>query len=337
MADDILSKLNASTESEDIISKLEESINNNPEEDDDFVESPKNEGCDNPETEGEGQNDSIHNGLRLDSDSLSRIMSEKLTRVIVFAGLPEAGKTTLLNAFYQPLVKKGSIDKYEFKSSLTLAGFERRDALCRMSSGNNEPTFERTRSGEMDILHLELCNSTNIVNLAITDLSGEDFKDMLNSSVFCREFTLLKRADSFSLLIDGEKITDLSKRHYVKANSLKLLDIFLEENMLHPNTEIHVIFTKWDIVYKRIQEEKKHGVFINSLSEQIKAKLSKFNVIFQNFTRDNIFRTTYVDAIDIDNFFDSFILPKKNWEYDYNEVLCNVENKSIKRYFSKMK
>lgn len=73
----------------------------------------------------------IHNGLRQDTDGLKILMSEKLTRIIVFRGLPEAGKTTLLNAFYQLLVKKGTIAKYEFKSSLTLVGFERRDALCR--------------------------------------------------------------------------------------------------------------------------------------------------------------------------------------------------------------
>lgn len=335
MPEDILSKLNASTEDEDITSKLNEEENGS--EDDELGNiSEKQNGTELAENDSE-EISSIHNGLRLDTDDLKTLMSEKLTRVIVFAGLPEAGKTTLLNAFYQPLVKNGVIAEYEFKSSLTLVGFERRDALCRMSSGNNEPTFVRTKSGEMDILHLEVCNPNNIVNLAITDLSGEDFKDMLNSSSFCKEFTLLGRADCFSLLIDGDKITDLKQRQQVKANSLKLLDIFLEEKMLNCTTKIYVIFTKWDIVDERMKENEKHKTFVDTVKKLIEETMSNYEVVFINFTRNNIFKTELTGAIDIDSFFNSFVAPKNNWEYNTIVEKSQIDETSIKRYFSKIK
>lgn len=336
MPEDILSKLNAVTEDEDITSKLDEGENDS--EDDDELGNISEKQNSTELAEGDSEEIStIHNGLRLDTDGLKSLMSEKLTRVIVFAGLPDAGKTTLLNAFYQPLVKKGTIAEYEFKSSLTLAGFERRDALCRMSSGNNEPTFVRTKSGEMDILHLEICNPNNTINLAITDLSGEDFKDMLKSSTFCKEFTLLKRADSFSLLIDGDQITDLSKRNYIKVNSLKLLDIFIEENMLSYRTKIHIIFTKWDIINTRIKGDAKHKTFIDNMKKQIEDKLSMFELVFQDFTRDNIFRKNLDEAIDIDSFFESFVMKKNNWEYSAEIKGNKAEQASVKRYFSKIK
>ncbi len=336
MSEDILSKLNASSEDEDIISKLEKEIKA-PDSNDDSENLPEEQ--DNNELNGDVSEElnRIHNGLRLDADNLKILMSEKLTRVIVFAGLPEAGKTTLLNAFYQPLVKKGTISKYEFKSSLTLPGFERRDALCRMSSGNNEPTFVRTKSGEMDILHLEVCNPNNIINLAITDLSGEDFKDMLNSSSFCKEFTLLGRADCFSLLIDGDKITDLKQRQQVKANSLKLLDIFLEEKMLNYNTKIYVIFTKWDIINERIKENEKHKSFVDTIKKNIEEKMSSYEVFFMNFTRNNIFKIELTNAVDIDSFFNSFVAPKNNWEYNPIVKKSQIDETAIKRYFSKIR
>lgn len=336
MPEDILSKLNASTEDEDIESKLDEEKKGSEDNDEleDILEGQ--DGTEVIEIDSEEIN-TIHNGLRLDIDGLKTLMSEKLTRIIVFAGLPEAGKTTLLNAFYQPLVKKGIIAEYEFKSSLTLVGFERRDALCRMSSGNNEPTFVRTKSGEMDILHLEVCNPNNIINLAITDLSGEDFKDMLKSSSFCQEFTLLGRADCFSLLIDGDKITDLKQRQQVKANSLKLLDIFLEEKMLNYSTKIYVIFTKWDIVDERMKENEKHKAFVDTIKKLIEEKMSSYEVVFMNFTRNNIFKFELTDAIDINNFFNSFVAPKNNWEYNTIVEKSQIDETSIKRYFSKIK
>lgn len=300
---DLISRLNTSGEELD--------ISNSPS----IIESINKEDNSSSEEEKVRKITPLHHGESLGGIELLSLMKKRLVRVAVVAGLPEAGKSTLLNSFYQPLFKKGMIGNYEFAGSATLKGFEKRDQLSRISSGLEVSTQLRTKAGQNQILHLDLKpkDKESIVHLTITDISGEDYEEMINSQKSCQEFKLLQRADTFALLIDGDKLVNKTERHKVKNKSLRLLNVLLDANMLHIYTRISIIFTKWDCVVPVYEENKE---FITLFQADIQRRLSTFpHVDFLNFSKKNVFKKTISTALRIDEILDSFIYSKNNWEY----------------------
>ncbi len=278
----------------------------------------------------------LHDGESLDKSEFLSLMKRSLVRVIVVAGLPETGKSTLLNSFYQPLFKKGIIGKYEFAGSATLKGFEKRDQLSRVDSGLNVSTQLRTKAGQNQILHLDLKlkDTEKIECLTITDISGEDYEEMINSQKSCQDFKLLKRADTFALLIDGEKLVNRTERQKVRNKSLRLLSVLLEANMLDIYTRITIIFTKWDRVSTVYVANE---IFITELKNEIQRILHSFpHVDFLNFSKKNIFKKNISTALRIDEILESFVYSKNNWEYSSisNRSESSVPN-CIQRAFSK--
>ena len=126
-------------------------------------------------------------------------------KVIVLAGAVESGKTTLVTTIYH-LLNKGPLAGYWFAGSETLLGFEQRSYLARTSSDNVYARMGKTRRGILDaILHIKLCKcqSNMLVDLLITDFSGEDFKSISGNVELAKaEFGAIKRADFIALLID---------------------------------------------------------------------------------------------------------------------------------------
>jgi len=59
---------------------------------------------------------------------------------------------------------------------------------------------------------------------------------------------MLRRADSFCVLVDGERLIDETQRHSVRTEARMLLRSVIEGGALSPNCNIEIVFSKWDAV-----------------------------------------------------------------------------------------
>jgi hypothetical protein len=84
--------------------------------------------------------------------------------------------------------------------------------------------------------------------LLLSDISGERFRALRDSSDAVKKMPLLKRADHLSIVLDGEKLADPKHRHAARADARMLLRSLLEADALSRNCSIEIVFSKWDLV-----------------------------------------------------------------------------------------
>jgi len=219
----------------------------------------------------------------LKTEDCGKITSASQTRLIILAGSIKAGKTTLLASIMQLFQQKGSFASFLFKSSLTLIGFEKRCFKSRTASMESKADTDRTvykEEGE-EFLHLQVRDANRkVYDLLFTDLSGERFKAISNSTPESKKFVIAKRADHFVLFIDADQISDSSQRQQCRISSINILKGLVDAEMLNPKVYIQVIFSRWDLLLKKGNFES-HNEFITLLKTEI---TTKFKPTFPNLT-----------------------------------------------------
>ncbi len=192
-------------------------------------------------------------GKILEPESARYITIASPTRLIIIAGAAGSGKTTLLTGLYERF-NKGSFAGYMFAGSQTLPGFEQRCHLARLESGVSKQDTERTKRWiERDFLHIKVCPedfSASAHDLLFSDLPGERFRAIRDSVDEAKRMVILRRADHFVLLIDGEKLNDPNKRQGAYSDGDLILQSSLDSGMLGLHSRVNVLFTKWDIILK---------------------------------------------------------------------------------------
>jgi phage terminase Nu1 subunit (DNA packaging protein) len=205
------------------------------------------------------------------------ITSRDKTKLIVLAGPAECGKTTLITTLYQ-LFHIGPIDELFFAGSQTIKGFEQRAYHTRTNSGMNIPNTPRTRLGSLNsFLHLKLWNSANKNKhtLLLTDFSGEDFKNArANVELMREDFSLIMRADSLLILIDGDSITKIDERHSAIQFTQELLTTIKNARILKNNTKIYFVISKEDLVESRCENNPELKKYVDGIPDKLK---NKFN------------------------------------------------------------
>lgn len=192
----------------------------------------------------------LFSGTELDADEVRLMMAGSLARVIVVAGMPAVGKTTLLATLYQ-LFHAGPVDGYLFAGSRTQLAFEERCHTARSASKRSSPETERTRP-MMDVhyLHLSVRDEQLVkdrTNILITDISGEIFRDAVrNSAAGAESLPVLKRADHFVLLLDTEQLASAAERQRAFADGRQVLRSCIEAGMIGVRTRVQVVFSRWD-------------------------------------------------------------------------------------------
>lgn len=187
-------------------------------------------------------------GKGLSAQAASAVLREAFTGVILVAGTAKSGKTTLLASLYL-LFQKGPFAGYLFAESKTLVGFENRNYFALCASKGVKPKTPRTTISEH--LHLQVRRedlSEPVRSLLLCDLSGEDFREAKDSSEACKRLEIIRRADFFVLLVDGEKLRDPTSRKRAKNDPMTLLRNCLDNGMLGARSAVDVLFTKWDLV-----------------------------------------------------------------------------------------
>lgn len=192
----------------------------------------------------------LPSGGDLTPDDAAGITIAFLTRLVLVAGEAESGKTTLLTTIYEKF-NEGPFANFLFAGSATLVGWEKRCHFARIASGAEKAETERTQGLKQQLLHLRVraadCAQTE-QDVLFTDLSGEVFKLIRDSTAECQQFGMLKRADHLVLLIDGKKLANMAARHEALTNSISLLRSCVDAGMVGPRSFVDVAFSKYDVL-----------------------------------------------------------------------------------------
>jgi hypothetical protein len=190
-------------------------------------------------------------GTDLSADQAREVMAGSLCRVIVVAGMPKSGKTTLMATLYE-LFQRGPFAGYHFAGSRTQLGFDERCHRGRTASLRDEEDMERTLPGDVGYVHLAVRaegGEQPVRHLLFTDISGETFRDEVrNSSSGTRALEMLRRADHFVLLIDAEELASPARRQKALADARMVLESCAHEGMIGPRTHVQVAYARWDLV-----------------------------------------------------------------------------------------
>jgi hypothetical protein len=228
----------------------------------------------------------LPSGEALTERQAAEVAREDLSKVIIIAGPFNSGKTTILTSLFEAF-QEAPFSNFQFRGSRTLFGFERRCHLGRMESGNEEADTTHTSLREgIVFLHLALAaiekGELRHSNLLLSDVSGELFRRLRDSSAVAKEFEALARADHLCIAIDGEKISTHEGRHVARNDSRSILRSVIESSNLAPNCVIDIAFTKWDVVVEALESPESSDVqaFIDATRSALASIASSFEVRF---------------------------------------------------------
>ena len=309
MSDNISITEDLNLEIDNNLSNTDDAISEDDESPDDIIELPQ--------------------GQALGIDETYGITAAKITKFIVLAGSAESGKTTLINSIYH-IFQRRAFAGYMFAGSKTLVGFEQRCHPARILSNNSNAATNRTQRGFYNsILHLSLrdhlCQMEK-QDLLITDFSGEDYDFVIaNVESAKQEFDIIKRADNFVLLVDGNNISNKNYRNSTKQKSLQLLKTFLDGGLLDSTSRVDVLISKYDIVKIKC-EDLKILSFLDDFKKDIELQFSKLFKqlrIYEIAARPNPETEEIGLGYGLEKLIPNWI--ESNPEYDHNEY---VEYKS---------
>jgi energy-coupling factor transporter ATP-binding protein EcfA2 len=197
-------------------------------------------------------------GEALEQFQASEIACQEVTRLVILAGPHGSGKTTILTALFEAFLE-APFANYLFAGSRTLVGFERRCHDARVASGRVEPHTVHTQVEAIDFLHLRLApasgGSLGTQSLLLSDISGERFRALRDSTAAVQKMTVLKRADDLCVVLDGEKLATPDLRHAARNDARALLRSLIEARALSPDCKIEIVFAKWDAVMADAEQE----------------------------------------------------------------------------------
>lgn len=216
----------------------------------------------------------LYGGKELDYAGSLRITLDALTKVIVLAGPNDSGKTTLLASIFEHFFDE-PLGGYLFAGSETLPAFDRRCHLSRTDSQRRTEDTERTKSqSEQTMLHLRVRDEAlkkRAQELLFSDIRGELFKEAIKSKAEAQRIKVLKRADHLALLIDGERLSDLTSRNQAATSAKMTLRSFIEAEMIGKQTCVDVLFTKDDLM-RATDPANETGKFLEVIEDEIKKR-----------------------------------------------------------------
>jgi hypothetical protein len=218
-------------------------------------------------------------GEALTETQATEITRQGVTRVVIIAGPTGSGKTTILTSLFESFLE-APFGNFLFGGSRTLVGFERRCHDARSASGRDVPHTSHTPVDVVDFLHLRLLAASGSIvgaqNLLLSDISGERFRTLRDSSEAVKKMPMLKRADHLCLVLDGEKLADRKLRHAARTDARTLLRSILEAGILSSACKVNIVFAKWDLVLGSADREAVTSFVANTRSA-LEATAAKIN------------------------------------------------------------
>ncbi len=240
----------------------------------------------------------VYSGKALTLGEVNRISSAAICRLIILAGMPDAGKTTLLLSLMHLFQNNPEFEDYLFAGSETLLDFEEKAHPSTAESENLEEKTGRTPIGPPTFLHLAVFSKTTgqTTNLLFTDISGELFNALKDSTEQSRNFTIAERADQFVILFDADRITKIQDRANTKTSGIGIIKSLIQAGTLKPHTRIQIILSRWDLYVQKGKQEM-HDKYISSLKDDLKTQFGgTFELDFVEVSahsKNNLFKLGY--------------------------------------------
>lgn len=228
----------------------------------------------------------LPSGEALSIAQASDVAKDDKSTLVIIAGSFNSGKTTILTSLFEAF-QEAPFANFQFRGSRTLRAFENRCHLGRVESGNDDADTTHTSMREgISFLHLALGSVDRSyfrhANLLLSDISGELFKRLRDSSEVAKEFSPMSRANHLCVVIDGEKLVARTSRHIARNDSRSILRSIIESDRLRPDCVIDIAVTKWDLVAATADTAEGSEVieFINETKAILMALASRFVVRF---------------------------------------------------------
>ncbi len=179
----------------------------------------------------------------------SRVLRAGNARVVAVIGPSDAGKTSLIASLYD-LLQEGPVSGLNYARSLTLHAFEQTCHDARAASRRGTPHVNRTPLGEVRFYHLEIGGGLleERLSLLLGDRAGEDYRSAADDISTVDTFLEVRRADSLTVLIDGQRLLDNGKRHIVRSEIFLMLQALVDGGAVANGQRLAVVLTKQDVV-----------------------------------------------------------------------------------------
>ncbi|SFR71067.1 hypothetical protein SAMN05428960_0316 [Mitsuaria sp. PDC51] len=219
----------------------------------------------------------VHRGVQLPgaealyTAAAQALMRQRPTSLIAIVGPHKSGKTSLIGGIYD-LLQRGMVGEYAFAGSSTLHAFERACHDSRLASNRDRPHQERTQTGDATYFHLDLVRTTCRTKRAalFANRAGEDYMETHSDPDLARSFPELRKADTLTLLADGEKLLDAGERHQVMNEIRDSLRAFFEAGQMSDWQRLALVLTKVDAVPADTEEGAAAREFFDSIVAEVR-------------------------------------------------------------------
>jgi hypothetical protein len=145
-------------------------------------------------------------------EDAENIAADNGVEIVLIAGEIASGKTSLLVALWNGLMRDGHIGQTTFAGSRSALGFERRAWLSRFASSSVEFATRRTSQRDNGFVHLRLHDDRGLGDLLLSDIAGETFERVRHGASLLEELPWAERADKAIVLVDGVSLMDPARR-----------------------------------------------------------------------------------------------------------------------------
>lgn len=192
----------------------------------------------------------IHSGDAISDVDINKYLAKNLVKLIVLAGLPNNGKTTLISSIYDKFIQYGEYGDFQFAGYRTVLGFEKRCYLARLKHGQYSDTKRTSLNDDNPYLEISLKHKdlNRKQTLIFVDTSGEVFQKFQNDNNSICEFKSLQRANHFSYIFDISQFKKAELKHLAIDTAKTIFKSINDQNVFAPNVNVEIIFTKWDVI-----------------------------------------------------------------------------------------
>ena len=131
-------------------------------------------------------------------------------------------------------------------------------------------TWSVRRWARFAFYHLDLVGgSAGRLALLLGDRAGEDYRAATDDVTDLPSFPEVSRADTLTVLVDGQRLLDAGARHNLRSEVLMMLQALYDGNALRVGQHLVVVLTKLDAVQGSAYRDRAQNDF-SALSAQLR-------------------------------------------------------------------